>query len=77
MTSVYDNGFCMNPPSPPSSSAMTGGSKENYLYPLSHVDFFLPFPKKRQDEDGKNTIVSPVHYSTFTKHVSGLSGILY
>lgn len=53
MTSVYDNGFCMSPPSPPASSAMTGGPKENYLYSPSHIDFFLTFPKKRQDEDGK------------------------
>lgn len=74
MTSVCDNGFCMSPPSPSSSSAMTGGSKENYLYSPSHVDFFLPFPKKRQDEVGKNIIV---HCSTLTKHISGLSGILY
>lgn len=38
--------------------------KENYLYPLRHLGFFLPFPKKRQDESGLEKISFTVLYIT-------------
>lgn len=39
-------------------------SKENYLYPLRHLGFFLPFPKKRQDESGLEKISFTVLFIT-------------
>lgn len=38
--------------------------RENYLSPLRHLGFFLPFPKKRQDESGLENISFTVLYVT-------------